>query len=109
MPVLEADGQIGEFIRRWAASSGAERANFQLFASRLCRILGVDEPEPDCDDVSDNDYTFGRSVDMREPDGSLTPGRIDLYERDFFVMEAKQSREKGRPKAVEVKGQPDLF
>jgi hypothetical protein len=24
-------------------------------------------------------------------------------------MEAKQSREKGRPKAVEVKGQPDLF
>src|SRR5262245_17203221 len=108
MPVLEADGQITEFIRRWAASSGAERANFQLFASQLCRILRVDEPHPAHEDVNVNDYTFERSVDMREPDGSLTHGRIDLYKRDCFVMEAKQSREKGRPKAVEVRGQPDL-
>ena len=93
MPVLEADKQIGEFIRRWSASSGAERANFQLFASQLCRILGVDEPHPAREDANVNDYTFERSVDMREPDGSLAHGRIDLYKRDCFVMEAKQSRD----------------
>jgi hypothetical protein len=98
MAVIEANAQIGEFIRRWAASSGAERANFQLFASQLCRILGVDEPNPASgDDVNVNDYTFERSVEMREPDGSRTHGRIDLHKRDCFVLEAKQSREKGRP------------
>lgn len=31
---------------RWAGSGGAERANFQLYASQLCRIIGVNEPEP---------------------------------------------------------------
>lgn len=109
MPVLEANAAIEEFVRRWSASSGSERANFQLFASQLCRVLGVDEPHPAHHDANFNDYTFERSVDMREPDGSVSHGRIDLYKRDCFVMEAKQSREKGRPKAIEVKGQPDLF
>jgi hypothetical protein len=36
-------------------------------------------------------------------DGSKTTGRIDLYKKGCFVMEAKQSRENGRSKAVEVR------
>lgn len=32
---------IDTFIARWAASSGAERANFQLFATELCDLMGV--------------------------------------------------------------------
>jgi hypothetical protein len=50
--------------------------------------------------VSLNDYTFERSVEFKEPDGSKSWGRIDLHKRGCFVMETKQSREKDRPKAL---------
>ena len=32
---------IDDFIARWSASAGAERANFQGFAYELCDLLGV--------------------------------------------------------------------
>ena len=86
-----------------------ERANFQLFASQLCRLLGVAEPAPAVEDASLNDYTFERAVKFKEPDGTSSDGRIDLYKRSAFIMEAKQSREKGRPKELALAGQPDLF
>ena len=100
---------VDHFISRWAASSGAERANFQLFAAELCDLLGVPKPDPAFEDGSLNDYTFERRVEFKEPDGRTSLGRIDLYKRNCFVMEAKQSREKGRPKALVLAGQPDLF
>ncbi|MGH6815104.1 MAG: DNA methyltransferase, partial [Hyphomicrobiaceae bacterium] len=109
MLVQDADGEIESFIARWSASGGAERSNFQLFAVELCRLLDVDEPRPARENINRNDYTFERSVEFKGPDGSTSPGRIDLYKRGCFVMEAKQSRERGRPKAVVVKGQPDFF
>lgn len=109
MTTSVADEEIDEFITRWASSGGAERANFQLFASQLCRLIGVAEPSPANADGSFNDYTFERTVEFKEADGSKSKGRIDLYKRDCFVMEAKQSREKGRPKALTFPGQPDLF
>lgn len=31
---------IETFIARWSQSSGAERANFQMFAIELCQLLG---------------------------------------------------------------------
>ena len=41
-------------------------------------------------------------------DGTISSRRIDLYKRDSFVLEAKQSRQqKGGDK--EVLGQADLF
>lgn len=105
-----ADTAIETFIGRWSASSGAERANFHLFASELCDLIGVERPKPSQETTNVNDYTFERSVAFKASDGSTSPGRIDLYKRGAFVMEAKQSREKGRPKAIEVKGQTlDLF
>ncbi len=59
---------------------------------------------------------FGGSVTGRlakqkefELTGTSSDGRIDLYKRSGFVIEAKQSREKGRPKELALAGQLDLF
>jgi len=110
MMTAGANLTIDDFITRWAASEGAERANFQLFASELCALLGVVAPRPtQGQDAELNDYCFERAVKFKEADGSTSDGRIDLYKRSAFVMEAKQSREKDRPKALVLAGQPDLF
>lgn len=109
MPAAEASRTIDEFIDRWAKSSGAERANFQLFTAELCDLIGVAHPDPATEETALNDYTFERTVTFRQADGATSAGRIDLYKKNCFVMEAKQSREKGRPKALALAGQPDLF
>jgi len=41
-----SEDRIDAFIHRWEESGAAERANFQLFASELCQLLRVDQPEP---------------------------------------------------------------
>jgi hypothetical protein len=38
-----------------------------------------------------NDYVFERRITFEHPDGSTSPGRIDLYKRGCFVLESKQS------------------
>ena len=83
----EADpSSIDAFIRRWAASGAAERANYQLFLSELCDVIGVPRPEPQAADDAQNGYVFEKAVPL--PHG--TTGRIDLYKRGCFVLEAKQ-------------------
>ena len=82
--------RIDEFIARWAGSGGAERANFQGFAYELCDLIGVDPPDPAGPDPAHNRYTFEHPVTFRHQDGSTSTGRIDLYRRGAFVMEAKQ-------------------
>jgi hypothetical protein len=109
MGATTVESDIDKFIARWTASSGAERANFQLFASQLCRIIGVAEPEPAREDGSLNDYTFERTVEFSHLDSTKATGRIDLYKKHCFIMEAKQSREKGRPKELSLPGQFDLL
>ncbi|MGH6816399.1 MAG: DNA methyltransferase, partial [Hyphomicrobiaceae bacterium] len=104
MTTLQAETAVDAFVARWTASSGAERANFQSFAKELCRLIGVEEPQPSQGGFGH--YAFEHAVRFREPDGRTSPGRIDLYKRGCFVMEAKQSRESGRPKAVAVNGRP---
>jgi hypothetical protein len=42
---------IEQFIARWTASSGTERAKFQSYANELCRILGIAEPHPAVEDT----------------------------------------------------------
>ncbi len=98
-----------DFITRWSASEGAERANLHGFVYELCDLIGVARPDVATSNAGRNDYTFERAVEFKEADGSKSPGRIDLYKRGCFVMEAKQSREKGRPKELMLAGQPDLF
>lgn len=84
---------LPEFISRWAASAASERANYQLFLSELCDYLGVPRPNPSVNDVSKNIYAFERDVKFQNTDGSTSDGRIDLYKRGCFVLEAKQGTE----------------
>jgi hypothetical protein len=82
------------FIERWKNSGAAERANYQLFLSELCDVLGVPRPDPTKPDDAENAYVFERSVTFHHADGSTSTGRIDLYKRGHFVLEAKQGVEK---------------
>lgn len=81
---------IESFIHRWLDSGAAERANFQIFATELCDVLEVERPEPMRLGDADNAYVFERNVVFANPDGTTSIGRIDLYKRGCFVMEAKQ-------------------
>ena len=83
--------EIDAFIARWERSGGSESANFQMFAGELCELLGVAKPDPSEERNEYNDYTFERRVDFKHDDGSKSLKRIDLYKRNCFVMEAKQS------------------
>jgi hypothetical protein len=81
---------VEKFIERWKASAAAERANFQSFVSELCDVLGVERPRPAVADDARNDYVFERAVVFQNPDRTTSAGRIDLYKRGCFVLEAKQ-------------------
>ena len=85
-----AAADIGAFIARWGKSGGSESANFQTFANELCDLLDLPRPDPSQERNELNDYVFERRVDFKHDDGSATPGRVDLYRRGCFVMEAKQ-------------------
>ena len=102
------DPRIEDFIARWEGREGGqERANYALFLSELCGVLGVPHPEPAGATSEYNGYVFERAVRDTQPDGSVSVRRIDLYKRGCFVLEAKQSRQKGGLK--EVSGQAELF
>ena len=78
------------FIARWQHADGSELANYQLFITDLCQLLGVSTPEPACEDTRDNAYVFERRVTFQHGDGSASAGRIDCYKRGHFVLEAKK-------------------
>jgi hypothetical protein len=95
---------LESFIARWSAGDGGqERANYALFLSELCDVLGVPRPDQASHDAAMNAYAFERAVTFREPDGSTARGRIDLYRRGSFVLEAKQSRRPGTAKGFQNK------
>lgn len=103
----DAVAAVEAFIERWQGREGGqERANYALFLTELCGLLGVRHPDPAGATLERNDYVFERVVTRRKDDGD-TLGRIDLYKKDCFVLEAKQSRIKGGKK--EIQGQNDLF
>lgn len=37
---------IESFITRWENSGAAERANYQMFLSELCDVIGIPRPDP---------------------------------------------------------------
>jgi hypothetical protein len=74
------------FIERWSRAEASERANAQLFLSELCDLLEVPRPS----NTHADGYTFEYPVKIPLGDGSLGDGRIDLYRRNAFVLEAKQ-------------------
>ena len=99
---------IDAFIGRWQQSGGAEMANFQTFANELCDLLGVPRPDPAQEEVERNDYVFERRVDYKFDDGTTAKRWIDLYKRDCFVMEGKQSAKRVKAKKVDP-DQPELI
>ena len=80
---------IDDFITRWKASGGSERANFQQFAIELTQVLAVDAPKPATADAQSDDYRFERPVTFIHT-GTQSRGFVDLYRRGSFIMEAKQ-------------------
>src|SRR5436190_1444862 len=82
------------FIRRWANSGAAERANCQPFLCELCDLLGLPRPDPAGPDDGQNAYVFERAVTFTNGDGTTSPGRIDLYRRGCFVLEGKQGSDR---------------
>ncbi|KFG68420.1 DNA methyltransferase [Microvirga sp. BSC39] len=107
LPPDPSPTNIDQFITYWQGREGGqERANYQLFLIRLCRLLNLPEPEAADATHEHNDYVFERVV-QKQRDDEKSLGRIDLYRRGSFVLEAKQSRLKGGKK--EVAGTADLF
>jgi len=95
------------FIQRWDhREGGQERANYAAFLLELCDVLNVAHPDPAGASHAHNDYVFERRVQRRLTDGKLEAGRIDLYKRDAFILEAKQSRDRT---LAPSKKQGDLF
>ncbi len=84
------EAEIAQFIERWECSGAAERANYQLFLSELCDVIGVPHPEPATSDTTRNAYVFERAVDFEDGQGGQITRFIDLYKRGCFVLEAKQ-------------------
>ncbi|MCY2989505.1 MAG: class I SAM-dependent DNA methyltransferase, partial [Planctomycetota bacterium] len=91
-----------EFVTRWQDSAGAELANSQSFLNELCTLLNVPHPDPTQQDDSLNSYVFEKGVAFNNGDGTTSPGRIDLYKRDCFVLESKQGSERKSSAAEEA-------
>lgn len=82
---------IDALLKKWLGKAGgAERANYQMFLGDFCRALGLPGPEPAGAGVL-GDYQYEGPVKAAVLLGKGT-GRIDLYKRDSFILEAKQSQ-----------------
>lgn len=97
---------IETFIAKWKSSHGAERANYVGFLYELCDVIAVDRPDAAVGGDG-GDYTFERPVRPRESADATNPKRIDIYKRNCFILEAKQSRLPGSKNALP--GQMALF
>ena len=75
-----------DFIAKWSGVTASELSTAQSFALELCRLLGVEAPHPD----AEQQYMFERPITFSHGDGSTSAGRIDLYKRGSFVLEAKK-------------------
>ncbi|AML53781.1 class I SAM-dependent DNA methyltransferase [Falsihalocynthiibacter arcticus] len=95
---------IDEFIGRWQESGGSEMATAQTFAIELTELLGVDRPYVSDKDGDFLDYRFERPVTLTHT-GRTRNGRIDLYKRGHFILEAKQ----GVSKSAQDKSTLEMF
>ncbi|MBL1459086.1 MAG: class I SAM-dependent DNA methyltransferase, partial [Methylophaga sp.] len=80
---------IENFIERWAGSGGSEMATAQSFAIELTELLNVDRPNVSDKEGGFLDYRFERPVTLTHT-GRKRNGRIDLYKKGHFILEAKQ-------------------
>jgi type I restriction-modification system DNA methylase subunit len=83
---------VGAFIAKyWGKPGGAERATYQMFLTELAQALGAPTPDPATGGEL-GAYQFEGPVKSEAALGKKGTGRIDLYKRDCFILEAKQSQ-----------------
>jgi hypothetical protein len=84
--------ELGAFIAKYGNTrGGAERAVYQMFLTELAQLLGVETPGI-AEGGTLGDYQFEAPVKSAAALGKGGTGRIDLYKRNCFILEAKQSR-----------------
>ena len=91
---------VDAFIAKWRVSEGAERAAYAQFLTEFCRLIGAGTPLPPTSDAEAVTYRFEYPVAFHDAAGTSGTGRIDLYKKSCFVLEAKQSRLKGQRKEI---------
>ncbi len=99
---------VETFITRWSDTELAERANKDLFLTELCDLLDLPHPDPAGPESAENAYVFERAVPLHHSDGRITVGKIDLYRRNRFVLEAKQTASAARPENRPVAAYDEL-
>jgi len=105
----EMQSKVDHFIKRWQDQEGGqERANYGMFLLELCDVLGLPHPDTASALHETNDYAFERVVKDVSRDGATASRRIDLYKRDCFVLEAKQSRMSGDKRLLETLPLPGI-
>jgi len=82
---------VTEFITRWKGNTGSERANFQSFMRDLCGLLDLPLPDPGKGENAHNAYVYERFIAPQRADSTTEKRYIDLYRRDCFVLEGKQT------------------
>ena len=75
----------------WGKPGGAERATYQMFLTELASLLGAPTPDPGESGTLGN-YQFEGPVKSEAVFLSKSNKRMDLYKRDCFILEAKQSQ-----------------
>ncbi|WP_444679622.1 class I SAM-dependent DNA methyltransferase [Halomonas sp. E19] len=86
-----APAAVTEFVARWKGNTGSERANFQSFMRELCELLELPLPDPGKAENDHNAYVFERFIAPQRADSTTEKRYIDLYRRDCFVLEGKQT------------------
>ncbi|MBY2996208.1 class I SAM-dependent DNA methyltransferase [Rhizobium leguminosarum] len=109
MSTKDTQDRVEAFIKRWQGQEGGqERANYGMFLVELCDLLGLSHPDTASVSHESNDYVFERVLKDTARDGTVSYKRIDLYKRDCFVLEAKQSRITGDKKIGDVPQPPGM-
>nr|WP_245896933.1 DNA methyltransferase [Sphingomonas fennica] len=73
-----------------------------MFLVELVDLLELPHPDPAGATHENNDYVFERAVRDADAEGNIRTGRIDLYRRGCFVLEAKQSRWRDQGKEISL-------
>ena len=99
---------IDQLLEKWLGKEGgAERANYALFLTELTIALGL--PTPDTKGTGLGDYEFEAPVKSEAIYGGKGTHRIDLYKRDHFILEAKQSQvREGEPAPSDPAEEPQV-
>lgn len=87
----ETRDRVREFVEKWQGKTGSEEANFQPFFGELCAALGVEPPGLKTD--GDDDYCYEKPVKMVLPSGRAKTGKIDVFKKGCFLLEAKMAGE----------------